>query len=54
MPRARVVFNVFGFNSVTDLDEFGETSSGTPNPNYQTPISYQTPRYVRLGFDWEF
>lgn len=48
------VFNIFGFESVTDLDEFGETGSGVANPNYQTPISYQTPRYVRLGFDWEF
>lgn len=48
------VFNVFGFESAVDYDEFGEDGGGTANPDYQTVLSYQTPRYFRFGFDWDF
>lgn len=48
------VFNIFNFRGVNDLNEFGELNNGATNPNYRAPIAYQTPRYVRLGFDLTF
>jgi hypothetical protein len=48
------VFNVFNFEEPTDYRERGDLSSGLPDPNYRKPISYQSPRYVRIGFDWTF
>jgi len=48
------IFNVFNFEEATDFRERGDLSSGLPDPNYRKPIAYQTPRYVRLGFDWQF
>src|SRR5690606_33237103 len=48
------VFNVFDFRNVTSMNEFGETDGGAPNPNYRQPTGYQTPRYIRLGFDLTF
>lgn len=49
------VFNLFDSDGVTDVYEFGElTGIGDPDPNYGAPIGYQSPRYVRLGFDWLF
>jgi len=35
------------------LNEYGE-SGGAPNPNYQLPTNYQTPRRVRLGMQFDF
>ncbi|MBU2379493.1 MAG: TonB-dependent receptor [Alphaproteobacteria bacterium] len=48
------VFNIFNFEGTTDLNEFGEQNSGAVDVNYRAPTSYQTPRYVRLGFDLTF
>ncbi len=48
------IFNVFNFEGTTDLNEFGEQGDGTVDPNYRQPLSYQTPRFVRLGFDLTF
>lgn len=48
------IFNVFNFRGVTDINEFGEQANGDPDPNYRLPLSYQTPRFVRLGFDLTF
>ena len=49
------VFNIFNFNNVTIVDEFGETGSGTPRLNdFGTPIAYQPPRSVRFGLDVAF
>lgn len=48
------IFNIFNFRGVDDINEFGEFNSGAPDPNYRKPLSYQTPRYVRLGFDLTF
>lgn len=48
------VFNVFDFSGATDFRERGDLTSGAPDPNYRKPTAYQTPRFVRLGFDWQF
>jgi len=47
------VFNILNQNNVIDLNEYGE-SGGAPNPNYQLPTNYQTPRRVRLGMQFDF
>ncbi|GJL95071.1 MAG: membrane protein [Hyphococcus sp.] len=48
------VFNIFNFDSVTSVDEFSETRSGTERAAYGTPLTYQTPRTVRFGLDVAF
>lgn len=48
------IFNIFNFDGATDFREFGDLADGRPDPNYRKPISYQTPRYIRVGFDWQF
>lgn len=48
------IFNIFNFRGVEDINEFGEQNSGAPDPNYRMPTGYQTPRFVRLGFDLTF
>jgi len=48
------IFNIFNFEGTTDLNEFGELDNGTADTNYRNPLSYQTPRFVRLGFDLTF
>ncbi len=42
------VFNVFNSKSALDFDEFGEAGNGTPNPQYRSPLGYQTPRSARI------
>lgn len=54
------IFNLFDADAVTDLNEFGDlngydsTTTTDNNPYYGMPTSYQSPRYVRIGFDWTF
>ncbi|WP_300531062.1 carboxypeptidase regulatory-like domain-containing protein [Maricaulis sp.] len=48
------IFNLFNFQSVVDAEETGDRSDGNPDPDYQLPTQYQTPRFVRLGFDLRF
>ena len=48
------VFNVFNSDAITEAWEFGDTAGGAVDPNYKKPVAYQTPRYVRFGFDLEF
>lgn len=49
------IFNLFNADGVTDLYEFGETNGvGALDPLYGAPTAYQSPRYVRIGFDWQF
>lgn len=49
------IFNILNAKGVTDLYEVGEISGvGDIDKNYGSAISYQTPRYIRLGFDWQF
>lgn len=48
------IFNVFNDQSRLDFNELGDLSSGSPDPNYAKPLTYQAPRYVqvqvRVGF----
>jgi hypothetical protein len=48
------VFNVFNSQAVIAAYERGEAANGTYDPRYMKPTGYQTPRYFRFGFDWEF
>jgi outer membrane receptor protein involved in Fe transport len=48
------IFNIFNFEGTSDINEFGEDGAGVPDSNYRAPLSYQTPRFVRLGFDLTF
>lgn len=48
------VFNRFNFKGVTEAYENGEIDSGEVDTDYGKPPSYQAPRSVRLGFDWNF
>lgn len=43
------VFNLFNSGAVTSYNNFGEQSDGSANPDYRSPVNYQTPRYVRLS-----
>lgn len=42
------VFNLFNSKAVTTYNNFGEQGDGSANPDYRSPVNYQTPRYVRL------
>lgn len=48
------VFNLLDSHAGIDFNENGDLGSGAANPNYQAVTSYQTPRSVRIGFDWSF
>ena len=48
------IFNLFNAQSVTTAWEYGEDDEGNADTNYGKPTGYQTPRYVRLGFDLSF
>ncbi|WP_242136937.1 carboxypeptidase regulatory-like domain-containing protein [Sphingomonas sp. TREG-RG-20F-R18-01] len=44
------VFNLFNTTSVTAYNTFGQLGTDAPNPDYQKPAAYQSPRYARLQF----
>jgi outer membrane receptor protein involved in Fe transport len=56
------IFNIFNAQGAQELYEEGDLKSGGVDPNYGKPGSssgtigsgYQTPRYVRFGFDLAF
>ena len=48
------VFNVFNSQKVLSRVDGGETDVGVPDPAYNRPISFQTPRYFRLGARYDF
>lgn len=48
------VFNVFNQDAVEDYQEVGTNTNGGYVSTYRRPLVYQTPRYVRIGFDWAF
>jgi hypothetical protein len=48
------VFNVFSQQRSLSVYEIGDTASGAPDVNYLRTLSYQTPRYVRLGARYDF
>lgn len=48
------IFNLTNSHGVNSFEEAGDTDEGGVNPDYGSPIAYQTPRYVRVGFDLAF
>ena len=46
-------FNLFNAQQVIQNDEVGDSASA-PSPTYKLPLTYQTPRYIRFGFDLTF
>lgn len=49
------IFNLLNSQGADQMDENGESGGvGTLNPNYGHPISYQTPRSIRIGLRYEF
>jgi len=48
------IFNVLNDKAVFDLQEVGTTGPGAPSPNYGLPLTYQTPRSVRVQFGVNF
>jgi len=48
------IFNLFGSREVDALDDFVESTAGTPNPDFNTILGYQSPRDVRLSARWTF
>jgi hypothetical protein len=47
-------FNVFNSQRVTSRVDGGETDVGVTDPAYNRPISFQQPRYFRLGARYDF
>jgi len=48
------VFNVLDRLSVTSFDDDVELRAGVTDPDYLSPIAFQTPRTWRLAARWEF
>jgi hypothetical protein len=48
------IFNVFDIQTATTQNELWETSPGNQNQYYGTDATWQTPRYVRVGFEARF
>jgi hypothetical protein len=48
------VFNLFSKQRSLSVWEYGETATGTRDINYLRTISFQSPRYVRLGVRYDF
>lgn len=48
------IFNVFSQQRTLSTYEQSQTGSGGANPKYLRTISYQTPRYLRLGARYDF
>jgi hypothetical protein len=48
------IYNVFNDQSRLDFNEIGDLASGSPDPNYGKPLTYQAPRsaqvQLRIGF----
>ncbi|KFZ38840.1 TonB-dependent receptor [Shewanella mangrovi] len=48
------VFNILNVQEATSLNEHYESTPGVKNPYFDAAYTYQTPRYVRLGFQAKF
>jgi hypothetical protein len=48
------IFNLLNDKAVFDLQETGTTGAGAPSPNYGLPLSFQSPRFVRVQFGVAF
>jgi len=54
MKASLDVFNVLNTQEATSLNEHYEVTEGNRNQWYGAAYSWQTPRYVRLGFEARF
>ncbi|EKE82094.1 TonB-dependent receptor [Idiomarina xiamenensis] len=54
MKASLDVFNIFNTQEATAVNEHYESSEGVRNQYYKAAYSWQTPRYVRLGFEARF
>ena len=50
------IFNLFNAQQVSEFDEQGDVDRANPrrNPDYLTPVNYQTPRRVQLSARYQF
>jgi hypothetical protein len=48
------IFNVFYIQTATNENELWERSPGTQNQYCGSAVEWQTPRYVRVGFEARF
>jgi hypothetical protein len=48
------VFNVFNWDTVTEVDELGDEDTGSPNDTYLLPTNFQAERSMRLGLYFDF
>ncbi|AQR61574.1 hypothetical protein BZG35_07845 [Brevundimonas sp. LM2] len=48
------VFNVTNESTATEFNEAGELANGSRDPNYLQPTAFQQPRFIRVGFDYQF
>ena len=48
------IFNVFDIQTATNENELWERSPGTQNQYYGSSVEWQTPRFVRVGFEARF
>ena len=48
------VFNVLNFRETQAYDDNIELQSGVTDPDYQQPLTFQTPRSVRVYANWSF
>ena len=49
-----MVYNIFDKQVVTQYRQGSVSGPGTPSVNWQTPLSYTTPRYVRFSVSYDF
>ncbi|MBL8299659.1 MAG: TonB-dependent receptor [Rhodanobacteraceae bacterium] len=54
LTLAADVFNVFNSHGVVERQETGETDDRTPEPSFGLPLTYQSPRIVRLSLRYAF
>ncbi|MCI5106431.1 MAG: TonB-dependent receptor [Pseudomonadales bacterium] len=48
------VFNIFNYNTYTEIDEVADEESGVAAATYGLPTWFQRPRAVRLGVTYDF
>lgn len=48
------IFNVTNEKRGVEFNEAGELANGSRDPNYGRVTAYQQPRFVRVGFDYQF
>ncbi|MES2861987.1 MAG: TonB-dependent receptor [Pseudomonadota bacterium] len=48
------VFNVTNESEGVEFNESGELANGSRDPNYLAVTGYQQPRFIRIGFDYQF